>query len=124
MIRYLQRCGLHSWNSSYGLCMGSGKSTDGCMGMVTLLIKFLFVSNQTAQMVTPGSHGSNDTHFFKFCLVICDILITIRIVIGPWVGCILSSNPKQILLLRRGDNLGGCPIQYPLPSHLSEDHSG
>lgn len=35
-------------------------------------------------------------------LVTCDILPAIRIVIGQWVACILSSSPEQILLAMDG----------------------
>lgn len=35
-------------------------------------------------------------------LVTCDILPAIRIVIGQWVACFLSSSPEQILLAMDG----------------------
>lgn len=104
-LRLLGHRGLHSWNRSYGLCLGSGsggsRSGDGCMRVVNLLRKSLFVANQTAHTVTPGPHGSNNTHLFRLYLVTCNILITIGTVIGPWVACNLPSNPKQILLAKK-----------------------
>lgn len=109
--------GLVVRGSAWGVGVVGGRCADSQMGEVALLRKSLFVSNQTAHLVPPGSHSSNDTHFFRLCLVTCDILITIRIVIGPWVACILSSNPKQILLAKKGRSFRGLSHTIPSP-HL------